>query len=81
MILRAYLDAALSRAVYEPISADEGIWGEIPGFDGLWANAPTPSECAKELASALEDWVIVGLRLGHELPEVDGLRLPVPEVV
>lgn len=79
-MFREYLDAALRRAVYETMPDDEGIWGEIPGFDGLWANAPTREACAQELASALEDWILVGLRLGHELPVVDGLQLPVPEI-
>jgi predicted RNase H-like HicB family nuclease len=79
-MLRAYLDAALRRATYETLPEDEGIYGEISGFDGLWANAPTLDECKRELESALEDWIVVGLRLGHELPEVEGLRLPIPEI-
>ena len=80
-MLREYLEAALRRAIYETLPEDEGIWAEIPGFDGLWANAPTQAECAEELASVLEDWLVIGLRLGHELPNVDGLRLPIPEIV
>ena len=79
-MLNEYLDAALRRAVYEALPDDEGIWAEIPGFDGLWANAPTREACVQELASALEDWLLVGLRLGHELPAVDGLRLLTPEI-
>ena len=68
-MLRSYLDAAMRHATYEQIEGDEGVYGEIPGFDGLWASAPTHDACAEELASALEDWVIAGLQLGHDLPE------------
>jgi predicted RNase H-like HicB family nuclease len=73
-MLREYLDAALSKATYELLPDDNVYYGEIPGFDGLWASAPTREECQSELASTLEDWVVAGLRLGHPLPEVDGLK-------
>ena len=79
-MLRAYLDAAMRRAKYE-ILPDGSYYGDIPGMDGVWANAPTLEACREELASALEDWVVTGLQLGHELPEVDGISLPSPQVV
>jgi predicted RNase H-like HicB family nuclease len=75
-MLRDYPDAAMRRARYETLSDDEGYYGEIPGLDGLWANAPTLEACREELASALEDWVTMGLQLGHQLPEIDGVVLP-----
>jgi predicted RNase H-like HicB family nuclease len=79
-MLRAYLDAAMARARYEQLEGDEGYYGEIPGFDGLWASAPTLDGCRDELASTLEDWVVAGLQLGHELPPVDGLTLSAPRI-
>ena len=79
-MLRSYLDAAMRRAQYERLEGDEGVYGEIPGFDGLWASARTPDACAEELASALEDWVIAGLQLGHDLPTVDGLTPSTPRI-
>jgi hypothetical protein len=27
----------------------------------------------------LEDWVLLGIRLGHSLPEIDGVRIEIPE--
>ncbi len=80
-MLRAYLDAAMRRAHYEILPDDGSYYGEIPGLDGVWANAPTPEECREELASTLEDWVVLGLQLGHELPEVDGITLSRPQTV
>ena len=79
-MLRAYLDAAMRHATYERLEGDEGFYGEIPGFGGLWANAPSLDACQQELASALEDWVVAGLHLGHDLPAVDGLTLSVPRI-
>jgi predicted RNase H-like HicB family nuclease len=79
-MLRAYLDAALRHATYEHLEGDEGFYGEIPGFDGLWANGPSLDACREELASALDDWVVAGLQLGHVLPPVDGLTLNAPRI-
>ena len=79
-MLRSYLDAAMRHAQYEQLEGNEGVYGEIPGFDGLWASAPTREACVEELASALEDWVVAGLQLGHELPNVDGQTLSAPRI-
>ena len=31
--------------------------------------------CEQELRSTLEDWILVGLRLGHKLPRLAGIDL------
>jgi hypothetical protein len=31
--------------------------------------------CEEELRSTLEDWLLVGLKLGHRLPVLDGIDL------
>jgi hypothetical protein len=33
------------------------------------------SGCHDELRSALEDWVLVGLKLGHTIPAIAGIVL------
>jgi len=78
-LLTAYLDAAMQRAFYEQ-TADGSWWGNIPGFKGLWADAPTQDQCREELRSALEDWVVFSLRRGHPVPQVDGIDLTITEV-
>jgi len=40
-MLRQYIEAAMRRAKYEILQDDESYYGEIPGFDGVYANAPT----------------------------------------
>jgi hypothetical protein len=32
-------------------------------------------ECREELQSTLEDWLVLGLQLGHDLPVIDGINL------
>jgi predicted RNase H-like HicB family nuclease len=74
-MLTAYIQAAMRHAHYEILEDDGSFYGEIPDLQGVWANAPTLEECREELQSALEDWIALGLRLGHTLPIVDGLDI------
>ena len=58
---------AMRHAHYE-ILEDGTVYGEIPGFQGVYAQANTEEECCKELQSVLEGWIMLGLQLGHEIP-------------
>jgi predicted RNase H-like HicB family nuclease len=73
-MLTSYIHEAMRLAKYE-ILEDRTYYGEIPGFQGIWANANSLDACREELQSVLEDWLVVGLRLGHELPTVAGINL------
>ena len=73
-MLTAHIKAAMKRAKYE-ILEDQTFYGEIIGFQGVYANADTLEMCREELQSVLEGLIILGLRMDHRLPEVDGLRL------
>ena len=42
---------------------------------GVVAFGGTLRACENELRSTLEDWIFVGLKLGHELPVLSGLDL------
>lgn len=79
-MLTAYIRAAVNRATYELLGNGEGYYGEIPGLQGVWANADTLEVCRIELQSALEDWIWLGLRLGHTIPPLDGIDLSRPIV-
>lgn len=76
-MLTDYIQAAMRRATYEILPDDNSYYGEIPGFQGVWANASTLEACRVELQEVLEDWIVLGLRLGHPLPVVDGLQLAI----
>jgi len=75
-LLTEYVQAALRRAKYE-ILEDGTFYGEIPGFDGVYANAETLDECREDLRQVLEGWIVLGLRLNHVLPTVDGISLSI----
>ncbi|MDZ7288457.1 MAG: type II toxin-antitoxin system HicB family antitoxin [candidate division KSB1 bacterium] len=75
-MLTDYIRAAMRKAVYEILS-DGSFYGEIPGFQGVYANAATLEECREQLREVLEGWIILGLRMGHSLPVVDGIELAV----
>ncbi len=61
-------------AHYEKLG-DGTYAGEIPKLTGVVAFGGTLRECERELRSSLEDWVLVGLRLGHPLPKLAGIDL------
>jgi predicted RNase H-like HicB family nuclease len=69
-MLATYLDMAMELAKYELIEDDGSYWGEIPGFQGVWARHATSAGCQRELREALSDWVALRLRLALSLPEV-----------
>lgn len=73
-MLITYIHQAMRMAKYE-ILEDGQYYGEIPGFQGVWAQAGDLESCREELQSALEDWLMLGLRMGHNLPVVAGIQL------
>ncbi len=73
-ILSDYLDRALSQAEYDKLE-DGTFFGRIPACKGVVAFAATLRECEDELRSVLEDWVLLGLKLGHELPILSNINL------
>ena len=79
-MLTAYINAALRKAHYEMLPEGEGIFGVIEGLQGVWALAGTLEECREELREVLEEWIILGLRMGHPLPSIDGITLSIQEV-
>ncbi|MFT5369030.1 MAG: putative RNase H-like HicB family nuclease [Candidatus Latescibacterota bacterium] len=75
-MLTAYIGAAMKRASYE-ILDDKTYYGEIPGFQGVYAHADLLENCRIQLQDVLEGWIILGLKMGHTLPVVDDLQLDV----
>ena len=72
--ITAYIEAALEMARYDKLD-DGSFAGEIPKLKGVAAFGRTLRECENELRSTLEDWILVGLRLGHKLPVLGGIDL------
>jgi hypothetical protein len=59
MVITNYIRSAMRRATYE-ILPDGTYYGEIPGFQGVYANAPTLEECRETLQEVLEGLDSVG---------------------
>ena len=73
-ILSDYLESAMSSATFDKL--DDGTYaGRVPACQGVVAFGATLMECQRLLQSTLEDWLLLGLRMGHALPVLAGLRL------
>lgn len=79
-MLTAYINAALRKAHYEILAEGEGYFGAIEGLQGVWAQADTLEACREELREVLEEWIVLGLRMGHPIPSLDGIDLTIQEV-
>ena len=78
-MLTDYVEAAMHKAKYKLLGGGDGFFGEIPGFRGAWANAPTLEGCREELREVLEDWMLVRVRQGLTLPVISGINLNRPK--
>jgi predicted RNase H-like HicB family nuclease len=73
-ILSAYVEKAMAQALYDKL--DDGTFaGRIPSCKGVVAFGVTLRKCEEELRSTLEDWILVGLKLGHRMPILGGVNL------
>ena len=79
-MLTSYIRAAMRRAKYEILSDDGSFYGEIPGFEGVYANAKTLEACREELEGVLEEWILFRVSRNLKLPVVNGIRLKIKEV-
>jgi len=70
----------MGEAHYELLGGGEGFYGEIPGFDGVLAQADTLEACRDELAGTLEDWLLFRISRNFPVPVVHGMDLTVREV-
>ena len=82
-VLSEYVEQAMAQATYEKL--EDGTYsGRIPSCKGAVAFGPTLRECEDNLHSALEDWILLGLKMRHALPVIGHIDLnkePVREPV
>ena len=79
-MLTNYIRAAMRQARYEILPDDGTFYGEIPGFDGIYANADTLEACREELEEVLEEWILFRVSRNLPLPVVEGIELNIKEV-
>lgn len=72
-MLTSYLQAAMRHAKYEILSDDGTFYGEIPNFNGVYANAESLERCREELAEVLEEWILFRIPKNLSLPIISGI--------
>lgn len=73
-ILSEYVENAMAQASYDKLE-DRTFVGRIESCKGVIAFGRTLRECEVELRATLEDWILVGLKLGHYLPVIEEIDL------
>ena len=73
-VLTEYVAEAMARAEYDKLQ-DETFCGRIPPCKGVVAFGKSLRACEDELRSTLEEWILLGLKLGHRLPVISGIDL------
>jgi predicted RNase H-like HicB family nuclease len=79
-MLLEYIQAALRQAKYEILPDDGSYYGEVPGCQGVYAQAATLEACREELREVLEEWVLFRVHQHLPLPVIDGIELHVKKV-
>jgi predicted RNase H-like HicB family nuclease len=68
-MLTRYIQEAMSRARYRFL--DDGTYfGEVPGLEGVWANARSLERCRAELQEVVEEWLLLKLRENDPIPKL-----------
>ena len=74
-MLNDYIQRALLRSEYKRLE-DQTWYADIPGFEGVWANADTVEACRVELAEVLEEWLLFKIHDHDPIPSLEGLEWP-----
>jgi len=80
-MLLQYIQTALEYAHYEIIEDAEPFYGEVPPLGGVWATGKTLEECRRNLAEAIEDWVLFSIAKGLPIPALGQVAIRLPEKV
>ena len=73
-MITKYLSEAMRRAKYK-ILEDGSYYGWVEELPGVWATACSLEECREELQSVVEDWLFLGLKLGHHIVPLGDIDL------
>ncbi|MBF0551032.1 MAG: type II toxin-antitoxin system HicB family antitoxin [Deltaproteobacteria bacterium] len=70
-----YVRTALKAAEYHKDTEVGCVAATVPVLPGCMTQADNFEEARDNLIDAIELWIMVGLREGEEMPEVNGVRL------
>ncbi len=69
----SHLELALAETTFGMLE-DDSFVGRVPSCPGVIAFASSLESCEHELRSTFEDWILVGLQMGHALPVAEPRR-------
>ena len=75
-MIRNYLDEALQRAKYTPLEYGS-FAAEVRGLKGVIATGETLERCREELQEVVEEWVLVRVARGLDVPSLGGVKIRV----
>jgi predicted RNase H-like HicB family nuclease len=78
-MLTTYIQAALDRAHYEMIEDETPFYGEVPQLPGVWATGETLEDCRRNLADAIEDWLLFSIARRMPIPELGEAAIRIEE--
>lgn len=78
-MLIEYIAKALQQATYKQLE-DKNWFGEIKGFNGVWASAKSIEACRQELIEVLEEWLFLKIRDHNPIPTIEGAPLKIQHV-
>lgn len=66
-----YFKAAMRHVRYEILPDDGTFYGEIPKWNGVYANAVILEACRVELEEVLEEWVLFRVCKNLSVPAIE----------
>lgn len=75
-MITKYIAKALARARYERLE-DDTVCATVPGLRGVIAVGKTFEGCREQLAEVVEEWVLVRVARGLEVPRLGGVSIRV----
>ena len=70
----------MAKAKYEILQEDNSFYGEIPGFEGVYANSKDLETCRDELEEVLEEWLFFRISRNLPVPFINGLKLKINKI-
>lgn len=75
-MIRSYLDEAVKRARYTPLE-DGSYCAEVRGLRGVIATGDTLEACRTTLQDVVEEWVLVRVSRGLDVPALGRVKIRV----
>ncbi len=73
-MIQEYINKALAVANYKIL--EDGTWfADIKPLSGVWANGESIEETRQELIEVIEEWLLLKLKDGDEIPVLDAVGI------